>query len=399
MRYFITIVILMFSNLYGDILSDTLDKGKEIYVNIKSKGDLIYNRFLKDREENASIRFEKIWSSVRENLIEGVNLYNKREKAPDKRYIFGEDKEDITEDINRLLDETISILINKDLVSYQNKIEELNRKIENKRLQLAEYREKQIGADDKSSYNKKIETLKREIDNLDNDISALKSDLKQKFQDIGIELSNEQIDVLLVRADGHDIIQLILIIETIKQINEQILKLVETSDEDLIQAKRYYGMHMVSLLLVTHTQKLYMDKIKNLYIPKIDNIIKKASDMIKETKSLISKELNDNRLSVYKENLKAQDFTKKVALEYRENLLKTIDSINKAYIESKKNLDLAKNTYDTVSLSSGLYNIINKTQTMFDKINKIQIPQIIPFENRQIKQKYRELTKQILIEN
>jgi hypothetical protein len=121
--------------------------------------------------------------------------------------------------------------------------------------------------------------------------------------------------------------------------------------------------------------------------------------MIKETKSLISKELNDNRLSVYKENLKAQDFTKKVALEYRENLLKTIDSINKAYIESKKNLDLAKNTYDTVSLSSGLYNIINKTQTMFDKINKIQIPQIIPFENRQIKQKYRELTKQILIEN
>ncbi len=36
---------------------------------------------------------------------------------------------------------------------------------------------------------------------------------------------------------------------------------------------------------------------------------------------------------------------------------------------------------------------------MFDKINKIQIPQIIPFENRQIKQKYRELTKQILIEN
>ncbi len=220
MRYFITIVILIFSNLYGDILSDTLDKGKEIYVNIKSKGDLIYNRFLKDREENASIRFEKIWSSVRENLIEGVNLYNKREKAPDKRYIFGEDKEDITEDINRLLDETISILINKDLVSYQNKIEELNRKIENKRLQLAEYRERQIGADDKSSYNKKIETLKREIDNLDNDISALKSDLKQKFQDIGIELSNEPDRMYYwVEADGLILFHYINFIETIKPIN------------------------------------------------------------------------------------------------------------------------------------------------------------------------------------
>jgi hypothetical protein len=121
--------------------------------------------------------------------------------------------------------------------------------------------------------------------------------------------------------------------------------------------------------------------------------------MIVKTKSLISKERDDNRLFIYKENLKAQEFTKKVALEYRKNLLATIESIKRAYLESRKNLEVAKNTYDTVSLSSGLYNIINKTQMMFDRINKIQIPQIVPFENRQIKQKYRELTKQILVEN
>jgi len=250
-----------------------------------------------------------------------------------------------------------------------------------------------------SMIDRKIERVKKEIQNINQEILSLKSNLKKRFQDSGINLSDKQIDVLLVRADGHDIIQLILIIDTIKQINEQILKLVKSSREDLVQAKRYYGMHMVSLLLVTHTQKLYMDKIKRVYIPRIDKIIKRASDMIVKTKALIAKEDNKNRLFIYKENLKAQKFTKKVALEYRENLLKTVESIKRAYFESRKNLEVAKNTYDTVSLSSGLYNIINKTQIMFDRINKIQLPQIVPFENRQIKQKYKELTEQILIEN
>jgi len=399
MKYLLSI-ILTISFIYGDIFSDTLNKGKTIYANLKDKGSSLYNKFLKDdKEENSSVRFEKIWNSVRDNLLEGVELYNKREKAPDKTYIFGEDKEDITKDINRLLNETVSLLINRDLVSYQNRIEKLNRIIEKKKIELAEYKERRVGADNKKEFDKKIESINREIEELNQEILSLKGNLKRKFQDSGIDLSDEQIDVLLVRADGHDIIQLILIIETIKQINEQILKLVKSSGEDLVQAKRYYGMHMVSLLLVTHTQKLYMDKIKRIYIPRIDNIIKKASDMIVKTKSLISKERDENRLFIYKENLKAQEFTKKVALEYRKNLLATIESIKRAYFESRKNLEVAKNTYDTVSLSSGLYNIINKTQMMFDRINKIQIPQIVPFENRQIKQKYRELTKQILVEN
>jgi len=399
MKYILSI-ILTISFIYGDIFTDTLNRGKTIYTDLKNKGSNFYKKLLKDDEdENASLRFEKVWNSVRENLLEGVSLYNKKQQAPEHTYIFGKDKDDIDEDINKLLNETISILINKDLVSYQQKIEELNREIESKKLKVAEYREYRVGAGNKSEYDKKIEQIQKEIQSLNSDILSLKSSLKEKFKKIGVELNDEQIDVLLVRADGHDIIQLMLIIDTIKKINEQILKLVKTSEEDLVQAKRYYGMHMVTLLLVTHTQKLYMNKIKQTYIPKIDNIIKKASKMIENTKRLISKESSKDRLYIYKENLKAQEFTKKVAMEYRENLLKSIDSIKRAYIESLKNLELAKNTYDTVSLSSGLYNIINKTQAMFDKINKIQIPPIRPFENRQIKQKYRELTKQILIEN
>jgi hypothetical protein len=70
--------------------------------------------------------------------------------------------------------------------------------------------------------------------------------------------------------------------------------------------------------------------------------------------------------------------------------------MQEAQEHTKKNLLLAENTFSTVSLSSGLYNLIRQSQMMFDKISRIQIPQIVPFENMQIEQKYKELTKQIL---
>jgi hypothetical protein len=70
--------------------------------------------------------------------------------------------------------------------------------------------------------------------------------------------------------------------------------------------------------------------------------------------------------------------------------------MQEAQEHTKKNLLLAENTFSTVSLSSGLYNLIRQSQMMFDKISRIQVPEIVPFENLQIEQKYKELTKQIL---
>jgi len=152
MRYILNIILLI-SFVRADILTDTINKSKAIYIDLKNRSYSIYNRLVGE-EENSSLRFEEIWNSVREKLLEGVELYNKRKKAPEKTFLFVEDREDITKDINNLLNETVSLLINRDLVSYQNRIEKLNRVIEKKRVELAEYREKRIGADNKSEYDR-----------------------------------------------------------------------------------------------------------------------------------------------------------------------------------------------------------------------------------------------------
>ena len=46
-------------------------------------------------------------------------------------------------------------------------------------------------------------------------------------------------------------------------------------------------------------------------------------------------------------------------------------------------------------LSADLFELINESQSMFEEVSKIQVPNLVPFENFQMEQKYRELTEKL----
>jgi len=403
-KYFFATSLLL-SSLHADVLDDVVDKSKALYHGVKDKSVSVYNSITHEEsdEEKRTRKFEEIWNKVRKKLVKGSKLYAQKEKAPNSTFIFGEDKEDIQDEINELLNDTIALLLNNDLMVYQEKISQLNKEIDKNELKLAEYKEERVGAPLKSmvhttkeGYDEKIKNTQDEIGILKNRIRITKKHLKDRFEQVGVILNLEQIDVLLARADGHDIVQVSLVIDVIKQITEQILILMRESGEDLLQAKRYYGMHLVSLALVVYLQEQYIQRVNQVYIPKIDVIVNRASSIINQTELLIDREESQEREVVYRSNLEAQKFTKQVALEYKEELMLSKARMQEAQEQTQKNLILAENTFATVSLSSGLYNLISQSQMMFDKISRIQVPEIVPFENLQIEQKYKELTKQIL---
>jgi len=398
---------LLVGTLNADVLGEVVERGKSLYHGVKDKGTSIYRHITHEEsdEERRTREFEEIWNRIRGKLVDGSELYSQKENAPEHTFFFGEDKEDIQEDIDVLLNDIIALLLNEDLLAYQEEIEEINAKIDESELKLAEYKEERVGAPiksmvhtTKSDYDQKIKDTQDEIVILKNRIHHVEEHLKERFAQLGVVLSTEQIEVLLSRADGHDIIQLSLVIDVLKQITNQILGLMRESGEDLLQAKRYYGMHLVSLALVVHLQQQYIDRVNALYLPKIKAIIAKAEAMMDRTNQLIDQEQDPQRQAIYHANLRAQAFTQKVARLYSEELIRSRDRMQVAQHQTKKNLQVAENTFATVSLSSGLYNLIAQSQMMFDKISRIQIPEIVPFENLQMEQKYKELTKQILKE-
>jgi len=395
------LLLLLMSSVYGDWKSDMMEKSNQIYNDTKNKTILLYKENVETQPLTKEQRMNKIWDNVYNDLEEGAVYVDKLNNAPDSAWLE-EDKEDVQKDINKLFEMIVNGLIKDDLLIYKTKMEKLKKEISENKSNILKYREKRVGAPDsskiyrtKSDFDEKIIETKNENNILENEIRIIKDNLKNDFKEIGVNLSSEQIDVLLTRVDGDDIIQISLVMETLKHITNQIMLLMKESKEELTQAKKYYGMHQVLLELVVYIQQKYIDKSNKVYIPKIDKIIVDSAQMIENTNRLKENEEDARRRSIYHNNIEAQKLTNKAATRYKQDLISSRNNMIEAKKISKANLKLSKNTYATVLLSADLFDLITESQNMFEEVSKIQVPNLIPFENIQMEQKYKELTEKL----
>ena len=395
------LLILLVSSLSADWKSDMLEKGNQIYNNTKDKTILLYKENVETHPLTKEERMNKAWDNVYDDLGEGAKYIDKYNNAPESTWI-GTDKEDVQEDINKLFEMIVNGLIEDDLLIYKTKMEKLKKQISENKSDILKYREKRVGAPKESAiyttrsgYDNKIKETQKENVILENEIRIIKDNLKKNFSDIGVNLSAEQIDVLLTRVDGDDIIQISLVMETLKHVTNQILALMKASKEELTQAKKYYGMHQVLLELVVYIQQQYINKCDNSYIPKIDKMISDSAEMMENTARLEGLEEDTRRRAIYANNLEAQALTNKVAKLYKQDIIASRNNMLKAQKIAKANLKLSKNTYETVMLSADLFDLIAESQNMFEEVSKIQVPNLVPFENIQLEQKYKELTQKL----
>jgi hypothetical protein len=377
------------------------EKSNQIYNETKDKTILLYKENLETKPLTKEERMNKVWDNVYNDLEKGARYIDKFNNAPKDTWI-GTDKKDVQKDINKLFEMIVDGLIEDDLLIYKTKMAKLKKEISNNKLNILKYREKRVGAPQKSifyttklGYDTQIEEMKNENVILENEIRIIKDNLKNNFSMIGVSLNSDQIDVLLTRVDGDDIIQISLVMETLKHITNQILELMKASKEELQEAKKYYGMHQVLLELVVYIQQKYIDKCNNMYIPKIDKIISDSAGMIVNTNRLKAQEEDARRRSIYNNNLDAQALTNRAAKLYKNDIITSRNNMVEAQKISKENLKLSKNTYATVMLSADLFNLISESQSMFEEISKIQVPHLVPFENIQMEQKYKELTQSL----
>jgi len=398
---FYSLLLLLLSAVHADWKSDMMEKSNQIYTDTKNKTILLYKENVETQPLSKEQRINKIWDNVYDDLEQGAVYVDKLNNAPDSAWLE-EDKEDVQEDINKLFEMIVNGLIEDDLLIYKTKMEKLKKEISKNKSDILKYRERRVGAPDsskiyrtKSNFDTKITETKNENTILENEIRIIKDDLKIDFKEIGVNLSSEQIDVLLTRVDGDDIIQISLVMETLKHITNQIMLLMKESKEELTQAKKYYGMHQVLLELVVYIQQKYIDKSNKVYIPKIDKMIIDSAEMIANTSRMRDQEEDTRRRSIYNNNIEAQELTNRAAKRYKQDLIISRNNMIEAQKISKANLKLSKNTYATVLLSADLFDLISESQSMFEEVSKIQVPNLVPFENIQMEQKYKELTEKL----
>ena len=382
---------------------------KKILIALAISLNLNASWLSKGEDENITLKeqrlhqehFNNIWEDVIDNLEDGLEITKEIEKAPNSA-IFVADKKSLRKDFDSVLDDITMLILDDNLLNYRESIREDREHISSLKSDILEYREKKITAPisshirtTKSEYQKKIANIEDEIKIYKQKIEQTKVLVSNNFKTIGVNLSAKQIDVLLSRVDGDDIIAMTLMMDVLKQITTQLLGIMQESGEELTHAKKYYGMNMVLLELVVYVQNNLITKIEKKYIPKIDTILSNTKRILEKTSKKISSETNLQRKSIYYQNYQAQKLTFKVATLYKKNLKDELKQVREARGVSIKNLDVSKNTFETVSLSSDLYKIISSSQSMMREVMKLQIPTIIPFENIKMRDKFMELTDKI----
>ena len=79
----------------------------------------------------------------------------------------------------------------------------------------------------------------------------------------------------------------------------------------------------------------------------------------------------------------------------REVLKKQYNKVETAKKNSMKDLWLAHNIYKTATASMDAMDLLQNTDKEFNAIMAIQVPDIVPFENEEMKEKFYNMTKDV----
>lgn len=347
-------------------------------------------------EAQKQAHLRQVWGKTLRNLDEIRDIDTRIELAPQSRW-FGEDRASLQ---NRRLDTFATLarlLEDPQILRHREQIGELRQKIAKLSDRIAELQEQRVMAlaGERDELDGEIAALKSDIATLEASEQAQRQALQQRFKLAGLELTDAQLTALLARVDADDLLSMTLTLDVLKDITARLMSLMQASGENLGQARRYYGMYVAMLEFVRYMQDSYVDKLQNIYLPRVARLVTEAQRIQSEALQMLSTERSPARKRILQRNLEAQALTLKVARLYRQQMKAQKKKVERARAVVEKDFRVARNTYDTVRLGADLVRLMQVNQEAFAAIMNIQIPEIVPFENIEMQRKFEELSRLI----
>ena len=345
---------------------------------------------------DSKVNIEQKFYELRLFVDDLTELKEKEREAPNFA-LLSKTKKDYRIKMDEVLKELEPILFDGEVMGYSTKIRKAQTQIKVLRSEIFDLKEKKLFADldDKDEFDGKIAKRVKGVKSLETLIGKLEYDLMKKFHRLGIDLSIEQVRVVTKRVDGDDLAHTLAVFDITRQISSKLAELMENADYDPEYARRYYGIYVVMAEMVLYSQRVYAKRINEIYLVALDQLERDIQDAINFAEQSISKQKNEANVKILKQNIESNKFSNEVVDMYREILLAQEENLKKAMKDSKNNVDVAYSTFDTVTISSNLVNLIDTTQDEFNKVMNMQIPQIVPFENKILEERFVDISNKI----
>ena len=381
---------------------DSRGKAGTLWEASRAKAAELWKKSLEAfRSEGGDKTFSEVWENITPTLEELAVLKRERQDLPDSAWV-GRDKEENQEDINALLDRAVGILSLSEANPIRAEIRAFEARIREAKDRIADNRQAIVNAPVKSAwkstiddYRQKIADQEAAIDSYQAEIAKLTQEFGAALGDSGVQLTPDQLDLLLTSVVGDDVIQSGIVYANVKRISEQLMQLTLETREDLAVSKRYYGMHTILLEILLHMQQTSISQIDQRYLPAIEQILSEVDEISATTHRLLQVQTDPGHRRHLLANLQAQKLTARTATLYRKHLLAQRKAILQARSRTSSDLRVARNTYRTVMVSGELINLLQTSQQSFDQMLAIQPPALLVFENKRMKQEFAALTARL----
>lgn len=356
--------------------------------------------YLEDEQEFSY--FAGLISQVGDEAAEALDLRQQYDDAPESRLIWGETKASIQEELDDVLNKIERMVFDGEISDAINRSESIDRERKSTKSDIARMTEKRYSApeeslfsDSKKSLTADIEEAETRLRELDREEEQIRIRIAERFNHIGVQINDDQIDVLLSRIDGNDIIGMTVMIQTVAKMTDALQRIMEENSASLDYAKRYYGISLVLRELVVHAQRSYIAKVDTIWMGKLRVIESDLQQAIADDRRELRREASDFRKGIFSNNIEQNQFALNVLNLYRQRLQEQRQKVAEALQDSVRDLAAAFSTYKSVRLTANLINVLENSRLEFQELMKIQIPEIVPFENEAIQDRFREFTEQL----
>jgi hypothetical protein len=321
--------------------------------------------------------------------------------------LWQETREDREDEVEALLGSVLEIVTDAPVIEMQNRLRQSRDEISAMKDQIISLREQRMRApkdgmlpgiltQTQSSIDDQIAELQTRIKLNEETIAKTKQEIKAALAQAGIELSDEQADLLLDSVLGGDLIKLVTAFQAARSVDDQLAQLLSASDNDINAARRYFAMHAALFAMMVHAQDMLIDKIDTIYVAKLHGILADIRRTRGGTQQLLQDRNRPDQQRALEANIEAQNFAEKVASFYRDYLLTQRRQIAEARERTLRDLAIADNTFETVEASFQLHELMEDARTSFEALQKLEAPGFDQvFKNETLRREFENLTRQL----
>jgi hypothetical protein len=321
--------------------------------------------------------------------------------------LWKETREDREAQIRKLLDSVLEIVTDAPVVQMQASLQDRRHAIAQLRDQITALRERRLRAPEsglmpgilsetQSSIDDKIRDIEARIKSNEEEIAKGRLEIKEALKKSGVDISDAQLDLLLDSVLGSDLIKLVTAFQAARSVDDQLGTLLTISNEDVKAARRYFAMHAALFAMMVHAQEIVIEKIDKVYITKLRGILGDIRVARDKSKKLLGEQNRPDQQRALDANVKAQNFSEKVASFYRDYLLTQRRQLAEARDRTLRDLAIADNTFATVEASFQLHELMEDARTSFEALQRLEAPGFEQvFRNETLRKEFESLTQKL----